>query len=71
MPAIHLLGRRTLLGGDDLQLPCFLAISLRVIQLLGCLVPIWWNIGVEAKRHGGSGTIYGTMQMISNVEPHT
>lgn len=36
-----------------MQLPCFLAISLRVIQLLGCLVPIWWNIGVEAKRHGG------------------
>lgn len=53
MPAIHLLGRRTLLGGDDLQLPCFVAISFRVIQLLGCLVPIWWNIGVEAKRHGG------------------
>lgn len=52
MPAIHLFGRRTVLGGDDLQLPCFFAMSLRSIQLLGFLIPIWWHIGVEAKKYG-------------------
>ena len=52
MPAIHLCRRRTVLGGDDLQLPCFFALSLRVTQLLGFLVPIWWHIGTEANKHG-------------------
>mmetsp|Transcript_30091 Transcript_30091/g.49730 ORF Transcript_30091/g.49730 Transcript_30091/m.49730 type:complete len:822 (-) Transcript_30091:44-2509(-) len=52
MPAIHLFGRKTLLGGDDLQLPCLVGMTLRVLQLTAFLIPIWWHIAREARQHG-------------------
>jgi sn1-specific diacylglycerol lipase len=53
MPAIHLFGRKTFLGGDDLQLPCLLAMTFRIVQLTALLIPIWWHLVREARRHGG------------------
>lgn len=52
MPAIHLFGRRSILGGDDLQVPCILAIALRTIQLTAFLIPIWWHIVTESQKEG-------------------
>jgi len=53
MPAIHLFNRKTLSGGDDLHIPCLWASWLRVIQLFGLLVPVWWHLTTESKRMGG------------------
>mmetsp|Transcript_38549 Transcript_38549/g.44003 ORF Transcript_38549/g.44003 Transcript_38549/m.44003 type:complete len:927 (+) Transcript_38549:196-2976(+) len=50
MPAIHLFRRRTLLGGDDLQLPCIATISLRVVQVFCFLLPIVLHIKNEANN---------------------
>jgi sn1-specific diacylglycerol lipase len=53
MPAIQLFGRRTFLGGDDLQLPCIFAIFWHLVQIFGFLIPIGLHIVEEAKLHGG------------------
>lgn len=53
MPAIHLFRRRTLLGGDDLQLPCIASLTMRGLQLTCFLVPIWLEISNQAASHGG------------------
>ena len=53
MPAIHLFNRRTLSGGDDLHFPFLFASWLRVIQLFGLLIPVWFHLSYEANRMGG------------------
>jgi hypothetical protein len=50
MPSISLFGTKTLSGGDDLHIPCVLAIGLRVVQLVVLLVPIWNAINRDIWR---------------------
>jgi hypothetical protein len=51
MPAIHLFNRKTLLGGDDLHIPCIFGMFLRVIQLIAFLVPLWLHIHSASDGH--------------------
>ena len=53
MPSLRIFGRRTLLGGDDLQIPSLLTVLVRVVQLAFLLVPLYLHIGREATREGG------------------
>mmetsp|Transcript_31503 Transcript_31503/g.69813 ORF Transcript_31503/g.69813 Transcript_31503/m.69813 type:complete len:1001 (+) Transcript_31503:383-3385(+) len=53
MPSLLLYDRRTLLAGDDLQIPSLLTILVRLFQLTFLLLPIWLHIGRESGRHGG------------------
>lgn len=57
MPAIRLFGRRTLLGGDDLQPASFLTVSLRLVQLFLFLIPIFVHISFEIQQNGGFQTL--------------
>ena len=54
MPAIHLFERRCLLGGDDLQIPCILAILLRFLQVVVLSNIIFWHLHQEAKGTGST-----------------
>ena len=40
MPAIYVFRKRTLLGGDDLQVPCLLTALVRITQLLCLILPL-------------------------------
>ena len=53
MPSLVLYHRRTLLAGDDLQIPSLLTILVRLFQLTFLLLPIWLHIVRESGRHGG------------------
>ena len=61
MPSLRIFGRRTLLGGDDLQIPSLLTVLDRVVQLTFLLVPLYLHICREAARAGGlAGWLDGT-----------
>ena len=61
MPSLRIFGRRTLLGGDDLQIPSLLTVLVRVVQLTFLLVPLYLHICREAARAGGlAGWLDGT-----------
>ena len=51
MPAIYLFNRKTLLGGDDLHIPCIFGMFLRVIQLTAFLIPLWLHIHNASDGH--------------------
>jgi len=51
MPAIHLFRRKTLLGGDDLHIPCIFGMVIRLIQLVAFLLPVWLHIQRESDGH--------------------
>jgi hypothetical protein len=53
MPALYVLNRRTLLGGDDLQLPAVGGIMFRVLQLLLLVVPLSYQLWLDAQQSGG------------------
>lgn len=48
MPAIYIFGQRTLLGGDDLQVPALLTILARVVQCTLLIVPQCHYLVMEA-----------------------
>ena len=52
MPAIYLFDRKSVLGGDDLQIPCVLAVALRFVQVLCLGGPLFWYLHSES---GGVG----------------
>ena len=60
MPAIYLFSKRTLLGGDDLQVPALLTILTRCIQFLSLVVPQCYYIVNESSQWqlaaGGDGS---------------
>lgn len=43
MPALRLFGKKTVLAGDDLHVPCIIAISLRLFQVLVLSVVLIWG----------------------------
>jgi sn1-specific diacylglycerol lipase len=53
MPALYVLNRRTLLGGDDLQLPAVGSILFRVLQLMLLVVPLSYQLWIDAQQSGG------------------
>ena len=53
MPAINLFHRKTILGGDDLHIPCIFGMFLRVTQLIVFLIPIWLHI-----QHESDGSLW-------------
>jgi hypothetical protein len=56
MPAIHLFQRRTLLGGDDLQIPALSTIFLRLVQGCCFVVPLAWQIRQAALKSSRSSS---------------
>lgn len=50
MPAIYLFSKRTLLGGDDLQVPALLTIMTRLVQGLILVAPQWYYLLQEASE---------------------
>jgi sn1-specific diacylglycerol lipase len=52
MPAIHLFGRRTILGGDDLQFGAFVTALLRCLQLTLLLGPVLAHVAHECRQNG-------------------
>ena len=52
MPSIELFHRKTLLGGDDLQVACLFTMFLRVIQMSCLLLPLWFHIIDESSQEG-------------------
>ena len=53
MPAVRLFNRRTLLGGDDLQLPSLLTILVRLFQAIFLLLPLAVILFRDAVAAGG------------------
>ena len=53
MPAVRLFNRRTLLGGDDLQLPSLLTILVRLFQAIFLLLPLAVILLRDAVAAGG------------------
>ncbi|KAL3945379.1 MAG: hypothetical protein SGBAC_000512 [Bacillariaceae sp.] len=54
MPALYLFGKRTLLAGDDLQLPAVLTIGARIVQVVGLALPIAIFVTQDAGKSGES-----------------
>ena len=58
MPALYLFGRRTLLGGDDLQLPALGTIAFRLVQFFCLVVPIVYQLYKDGADSSGSWLDY-------------
>ena len=59
MPAIYLFGKRTLLGGDDLHVPAFATVIVRLIQLSFLILPLSiyiWKEAITIAAHRNSNT---------------
>eukprot|EP00567_Pseudictyota_dubia_P002955 CAMPEP_0197450158 /NCGR_PEP_ID=MMETSP1175-20131217/24189_1 /TAXON_ID=1003142 /ORGANISM="Triceratium dubium, Strain CCMP147" /LENGTH=165 /DNA_ID=CAMNT_0042982515 /DNA_START=33 /DNA_END=526 /DNA_ORIENTATION=+ len=50
MPALRLFGRRTLMAGDDLQLPALSALLVRTFQSFVLVPPVLAHLILEARR---------------------
>eukprot|EP00980_Cylindrotheca_fusiformis_P027409 scaffold20339_cov128-Cylindrotheca_fusiformis.AAC.9 len=60
MPALYLFQKRTILGGDDLQLPALLTICTRVAQVVGLVLPLFIWLLHDAERNDGGLLVYLT-----------
>lgn len=58
MPALYLFQKRTLLGGDDLQLPALLTICTRVAQVIGLALPLSAWLVHDAREYDGGILVY-------------
>eukprot|EP00978_Attheya_sp_CCMP212_P034702 scaffold146798_cov62-Attheya_sp.AAC.2 len=58
MPAIRLFHRRTILGGDDLQISSLFTIAARGFQLVFLLLPVMVHIGLDMRSVGSSTYIF-------------
>jgi sn1-specific diacylglycerol lipase len=62
MPALYLFHRRTILGGDDLQPAAFFTATLRLVQLLCLLLPIFIHVLHEIIKNEASSPSSSSQQ---------
>ncbi|KAL3922149.1 MAG: hypothetical protein SGILL_002360 [Bacillariaceae sp.] len=56
MPAIYVFRRKTLLGGDDLQVPCLITFCIRLFQSVCLILPLSFYIFNQASQVEASST---------------